>query len=189
MGKPTLKAPVPGEIRTVIKAYGRHVYFQNFLLPNGQTIEYLLHGGGSANAVMILAITKAGNVIAVNQFRYGPKNFVLEVPGGNKKGAQSLEEALSAELMEETGYEHGELIWLSNNGVYFDPSCSGSQFAAALAIDCVQTAEPNPEPSEILETIEIPLKDWVAKIFRGEIRDSKTITTTFLALPRLGWKI
>jgi len=45
------------------------------------------------------------------------------------------------------------------------------------------------DKTEIMETVLIPLDKWIEMIFTGEVRDSKTIAVTFLALRELGLEI
>lgn len=58
--------------------------------------------------VNVLAVTEAGQLVLVNQFRYGSDDFSWEIPGGVIERGEDPVEAGMRELLEETGYGLGE---------------------------------------------------------------------------------
>jgi 8-oxo-dGTP pyrophosphatase MutT (NUDIX family) len=57
----------------------------------------------------IVAVTEQGRILAVRQYRPAVERFVIEFPAGNIDGGESREECARRELVEETGYQAGEM--------------------------------------------------------------------------------
>ena len=62
--------------------------------------------------VHVLAATEEGQLLTVRQFRPALERSMLDFPCGHVEPGQTPEEAARAELLEETGYEAGELEFL-----------------------------------------------------------------------------
>lgn len=183
--KTNLKAPIAGEIKDLVNRHGKRTFSQVFTLPNGELADYTLYGTNKDKIPsIVLPVTKDLQVLAVNQFRFGANEFVLELPGGMPKGDQTAEETMLSELEEETGYRPEKVVLLSPK-VWFDPASVRVPYAALLAIGCVWVKPQKLDRSEILDLVKIPLEEWMRMTRAGEICDSKTLATTMLALPHL----
>ncbi|WP_442889463.1 NUDIX hydrolase [Congregicoccus parvus] len=76
--------------------------------------------------VNVVAVTKAGDIVLVRQFRYGTEDFSLEVPGGVMEPGEDPIEAARRELAEETGFVGGEarvLGWVHPNPAIQNNRC------------------------------------------------------------------
>lgn len=62
--------------------------------------------------VNVLAVTDAGEIILVEQFRYALNLETLELPGGIIDSGQDALASAKQELLEEAGYGDGEWIFL-----------------------------------------------------------------------------
>lgn len=71
--------------------------------------------------VAIVPVTDKGEMILIRQYRPPLDNYVVEFPAGLNDRGERLEEAAARELLEETGYEAKELIFLAKG-----PLSSGS---------------------------------------------------------------
>ena len=182
-----MELPKPGEIRTVINKYGKHVFFQDFIRPDGTTSDFLLFEGTTTPAI-IFPVTKDGKVIALKQFRFGANEIVLEVPGGNPELHDNLQETITRELMEETGYAPERVTRLADK-LYFEPAMVRTSYIPVLAMDCELRQKPHPSRSEFFEVALFSFDEWIKKIMKGEVADSKSIAMTLMALPHLGYKI
>ncbi|MCX6702380.1 MAG: NUDIX hydrolase [Candidatus Wolfebacteria bacterium] len=174
-----MKWPVPGEMKEIMKKYDRQVIEQDFTLPDGEVKNFFLFAASTKPAI-VLAVTKDRKVLAIKQFRYGACDVVTEIPGGNAKPGQSMEDCITDELLEETGFKAKKLVKLGE-GIWFDPASWRASFTAFVALDCKRVAEPNLDPTEILEWMTVPLNKWLGMAMRGEIKDAKTLAITLMA--------
>ncbi len=71
--------------------------------------------------VAIVPVTREGEMILIRQYRPPLDNYVVEFPAGLNDRGESSEKAASRELLEETGYEAKEMIFLARG-----PLSSGS---------------------------------------------------------------
>ncbi len=122
-----------------------------------------------------------GTVLLTRQFRPGARlaghpGFLLETPAGMLDGADP-ETRIRAELMEETGYEAGELTHVMTLfaspglltervhyfiGTYDDSRRRGGGGGKA-------------EEGEDIEVVELPLEQALAMVASGDIADAKTV--------------
>lgn len=186
-----MKLPVAGDITTLVKKFGKEMIEQKYILPNGTADDFVMFrartGLTAPAAAIVFPLTPDNQVVAISQFRYGADGLVLEIPGGNPKGLEAPEEIITSELAEETGYRPEKVIVLNPRAKYwFEPASMRAWYVPVLALGCVKVHEPQPDPTEYLEVVTIPLVEWMKKIESGEITDDKTIAITTLSLMYLG---
>lgn len=149
-----------------------HVYKDDIILPNGRpsTRELIKHNG----AVAVVPLLDNGNVIAEHQFRYPFGKVIVEIPAGKLDSADEDHlEAAKRELREETGYEADE--WIEIGELY--PSCAYTTEIIWLYLARgLRKGERHLDEDEFLNVVEIPLKDFVDMVMKGEVGDSKTQT-------------
>lgn len=179
------KAPVAGKVLKVhAEAYSKRSFTQEFLLSNGKRVQYLLWESFKVPAV-VFPITKKGEVVVLNQFRFGANEFVLELPGGCRDLSESITDTVRRELFEETGYIAKNVVALGPR-MWLDPSQMRVFFYPFLATGCSRARNPKPDAEEIADVHAIPLRRWPGMVRDGKIVDSKSLAITFLAASRLG---
>jgi ADP-ribose pyrophosphatase len=62
--------------------------------------------------INVIPLTGDGRVVLIEQYRHGTGEISLEIPGGMVDAGESPREAAARELLEETGYEAGEVALL-----------------------------------------------------------------------------
>lgn len=120
--------------------------------------------------VTVVAITTNGEVVTVNQFRYGIEALSLEVPAGMvERGEDPLNTGVR-ELREETGYTGTDLELLG--WVYPNPAIQNNK-CYVVAIKGVELTTPVVwDDHEEIQTRLIPLKNISSMLANGEFPHS-----------------
>lgn len=137
---------------------------------------------------IILPVTEDKRVVVVTQFKQGCNKIIHELPAGTADfQKETPKEVAKRELLEETGYEAREVIFLGPS-LWMSSRNSETRFFPFLGIDCRKIQEARYDASEEIETELIPLEDWIAMTLR-EIEEPSSVIATYRALPHLGWNI
>jgi len=134
------------------------------------------------DAVTLLPITKAGEVILVSQYRIGAQGELLELPAGVMDTGETPIESARRELREETGLDSDMFVPLG--GFYMVPGYSSEYMSAFLALE-LHPAPLAQDEDEFLELSRHPLAEVYRMLWSGQLQDGKTIATLMLALPKL----
>jgi 8-oxo-dGTP pyrophosphatase MutT (NUDIX family) len=133
--------------------------------------------------LMTVALTAAGELVLVRQYRHGSRTFSLEIPGGLRDAAgERPEEGAVRELAEETGYGGGVLSLLGE--LRPQPALLSNRVRIYLAQGVQRTATPRPDAGEDIEVVLLDPREVPARIASGEMNNAMTVTA--LALARLG---
>jgi len=127
--------------------------------------EVVEHGA----AVAIVPVCD-GRVTLVRQERVPAGGRVLELPAGGVEDGESPLETARRELREETGLHGGE--WVEVASFFTTPGFVDEKMHLFLATG-LQQGEPNPDGSEDLELVRVPLDEVPALV--EEIEDGKTL--------------
>jgi len=153
---------------------------ENITLPNGTTVDLdiIRHPGAAA----MVALKDEKSLVMVRQYRHAVGGYIWEIPAGTLDPGESPRECAKRELIEETGYsaEH----WQELGAIIPVPGYSDEKIHIFLATD-LRAAHQDLDPDEILDVREVPFEKAFEMIEKGEIIDSKTISSLFLAKKRL----
>jgi len=160
----------------------RKVIVRKFLLPNDKEAEFDVIGNN--DFVTIAAFTKKKEAILVNQFRPGAERALISFPEGGIEGDEKIETSAARELLEETGFEAEEFIFLKT----FHNAYSTQKQHILLATNCKKVADQNLDETEFIEIIKMPLEDF--RVFIKNKKDERfghNVAAAYLALDELGW--
>lgn len=130
--------------------------------------------------VNIVPITLDGQLVLVRQYRHGVEDLTLEIPGGMMDPEDpSVEHAARRELLEETGYTAGPMRqagWVEPN-----PALQNNRCYTFVAEGLEAPGPLQPDGSEDLEVVHIPLDEVSQYVRSGRIRHSLVITAFALS--------
>jgi len=134
----------------------------------------------SPDWVAVIAVTPDNNLVMVRQYRHGSGELSLEPPGGLVKEGQTPEQSGREELSEETGYRSDSLELLG----WMDPmpALFTNRFYIFLAKDAMPTGNLDPDETEEIETVLVPLDEIRDYIRTGRIRCAVMIAALHLFL-------
>ena len=135
--------------------------------------------------VNIVPVTPEGDIVMVRQHRWGTDCETLEVPGGTLDSQE--EEPLAAvrrELLEETGYDSEDIIYLGN--VQVNPAIQNNHCHFFLALGATQQGEQELDSTEDINIEIVPMQKIIPLISSGEIRHSLAIQSLLYSLLALG---
>ncbi len=140
------------------------------VLPNGRTttLEILRHPGASA----VVPLKEDGRVILIRQLRHAIGGFIYEIPAGKLDPQEDPKDCAARELEEEVGYRAGSLELLTS--IWTAPGFTDEVIHIFQGTN-LQIGTQNLDQDEVLEIVEWPLEEAMAKIQDGTIRDAKTI--------------
>jgi ADP-ribose pyrophosphatase len=140
-------------------------------LPGGARIEYgILESGGFA---AVVPVTGGGDVVLVRQWRQPLGAFTLELPSGGIDAGEKPGQAARRELFEETGYRAEGLEHLVS--VH---TSTGRSTEVCHLFRCTAVRDergPQPEPTESISVVELPLGEALRMVSDGGITDAGTV--------------
>jgi len=167
----------PGKLSSERVYTGRivHLDVDTVRFPDGSTstLEIFRHPG--ASAVVPFLSDPAGDdpqVLLIKQYRYAAGGYLYEIPAGRLDPGEDPADCARRELEEETGCRAEGVERLTT--IVTTPGFCDEQIHLFMATGLTM-GEHRREADEFLEVEQMPLSEALAKIERGEIRDSKTI--------------
>ncbi len=134
----------------------------------------------SPDWVAVIAVTAKDEVVMVRQYRHGSAELSLEPVGGLVKEGQTPEQSAVEELAEETGYVAPTMELLG--WMHPMPALFTNRFYVFLAADATPTGCLNPDETEEIETVLVPVSEIRDYIRTGKIRCSVMIAALHLFL-------
>jgi len=117
--------------------------------------------------VNVAAFTPEGELLLVEQYRHGIEASTLEVVGGVCDPGEDPSVSGRRELLEETGFAPGR--WLSLGSCAPNPAIQNNRCHFYLALDCVQVAELDLDPSEELRVWALPWPEAETLLREGRL--------------------
>lgn len=153
-------------------------------LPNGATVEMELiqHPGAAA----VVPVTQNGTVLLVRQYRHAVGGYILEIPAGKLDPGEDPRDCAARELEEEIGVRAARLEPVIT--FYTTPGFTDEVIHVYRATGLTPGRQKLGH-DEVLEVVEMPLEEAMARIRDGSIQDGKTIIglqSVYLRHPPVG---
>ena len=128
--------------------------------------------------VNIIALTPERKVVMINQYRHGTEEVGLEIPGGVvEQGDASPAAAALRELMEETGYEPEEMVFLGK--VAPNPALQDNWCHSFLARGARPAQDQRLDAGEDIEVEEVDLEKIPELITSGRINHGLVVVAFY----------
>ena len=129
---------------------------------------------------VIFGLTKDNRVPLVRQYKYGVKDFLLELPAGFIEDGEDPASAARREFTEETGYEAGTIDPLGK--LFVGPSNMKHTAYAYVALDAEDTGRQRLDETEDIEVVPTPLEEVARLVASGHINCMTSVAVTHLAM-------
>ncbi|WMI81720.1 NUDIX hydrolase [Anaerotignum sp. MB30-C6] len=128
------------------------------------------------DAAAVLPILDDGRILFVRQYRHAFGELLLEIPAGVFDCDECAEVCVKRELEEETGKIAGRLEFLCE--MYPTVGFCSEKIFIYFAFDLTQ-GQQKLDPDEFIELESYTLDQALEMIYKGEIKDGKTIAALF----------
>jgi len=162
-------------VREIYRGRVVRLTLETVILPNGHRLdlEVVRHPGAAA----VVALTEAGEVLLVRQYRHAAGGYIYEVPAGKLDG-EAPEACAARELREEAGVTAGSLERLGS--IVTTPGFSDEVIHIFLARD-LRPATQELEADEVLSVERVSFERALDMCARGELHDAKSMCALLLA--------
>lgn len=156
--------------RTIYKGRVVELNVETVTFPNGATgeMELIRHPGAAA----VVPLKDEQTVVLIRQYRHAIGGYLYEIPAGKLHPGEDPRDCACRELEEEIGYRASTLEPLIS--FFTTPGFTNEVIHVYVGTGLTPGTQ-NLGPDEILEIMEMPLKQALALIQDGTIRDAKTM--------------
>jgi len=135
-------------------------------------------------AVAVVALTDDGCVLLTRQYRHPVRKIIWDLPAGAMRPDEDPAEGARRELEEETGYQAEK--FRSLGWMHPMPALFSNRFYVYMAENVTPTGKLNPDETEEIETVLVPLSQVRDFIKQGKITCSVMISAIYLFLDHTG---
>ncbi len=121
----------------------------------------------------VIPLTPDDQVVMVRQYRHGTREITLEIPGGLVDAGDRAADAARRELLQETGYEAKDVIFLGS--ACPQPAILNNHSITYLARDVRKVQTPQLDDTEDIEVVLVPLSEIPDLIRNGEITNAMVV--------------
>jgi ADP-ribose diphosphatase len=158
------------KVREIYRGRVVNLNVETVTLPNGATVELevIRHQGAAA----VVPLRDDGCVLLIRQYRHATGGYIYEIPAGKLDPGEDPRHCAARELEEEIGRRASSLTPLLS--FFTTPGFTDEVIHIFLATGLTPGMQ-HLDHDEVLEVVEMPLAETIARIQDGTIRDGKTI--------------
>jgi ADP-ribose pyrophosphatase len=134
--------------------------------------------------INVVARTVDNKFIMVRQHRLGTDEITIETPGGIVEEGESPDKSALRELLEETGYEAGELFLMKKLSV--NPAIFNNYIYFYFARDCRKTGAQSLDLAEDIDVVTYTKSEIMELIGNGTINHTLIVAAYYLYLFQFG---
>lgn len=123
--------------------------------------------------INVIPMTPEGDLVLVEQYRYGVERPTLELPGGMVDAGENPLDTAKRELLEETGYEGEE--WISLGKVSSNPAILTNYTHTYVVKNCKKIREQQLDGNERINVHLLPETDFLELIHRDQVHHSLVV--------------
>ncbi len=137
-------------------------------------LEIVRHPGAAAVLAVLGGLDEADpEVVLVRQYRPAPGGFLLEIPAGLPRDrSEEWQDCARRELREETGYEAGQLDYLTH--IYTSPGFTDEVVHLFVASRLTE-GEVARDPDEVMEVVTVRFSRALEMVRAGTLVDGKSV--------------
>ncbi len=143
----------------------------------GQELDLVMVSG--PDAANVICLTPDGLLVMVRQYRFGTREWTIELPGGLVEKEENIEKACARELLEETGYKAER--WQYIGKVPSNPVFMDSYVHHFIAWDASYVQEPQLDEEEVMEVQLVSMDELAAAISSGDVSHPHTLSALMKA--------
>lgn len=132
----------------------------------------------SIDSANVTALTEDGRVIFVRQYRFGIRDFTVELPGGLVDAGEEKAAAVQRELREETGYTAPD--WHPLGKIPSNPVFMDSYIHHWVATGARHTHSMDLDKGEDMEILFLPLDKVKTYLFEGYFQHPHTLSALLM---------
>ncbi len=159
----------------------RSILQKTFELPDGKKATFDVIQ--TNDFVTIVAFTKNKEAILIKQYRPGPEKVLASFPEGGIEAGEAPEIAAARELLEETGYQASQYIFLKK----FRAAYNTQLQVCVLAVDCEKIATQKLDTTEFIDVFLLPIEKFRRLLTNPKEESFNNVGAGYLALDYMGW--
>ena len=109
--------------------------------------------------INVIALTSAGNVVLIREYRHGAGAITTGLPSGTADPGEDIDKAAARELIEETGYACERQICVGKS--YANWASHNNQVCHYIGFGAKKVAEQKLDPNEVIEVFEMPYSEFL----------------------------
>lgn len=137
------------------------------------------------DAAAIVPVLPNGNIVMVRQYRLAVDKWTLEIPAGKIDGNEDFIVCATRELEEETGYKSDNIEFLCDT---YTAAAFCSEIVRCFVATNLTKGNQHFDTDEEIVVEEWPLEDLKNEIYKGNIKDGKTVAAIMTYAAKYGNK-